>query len=302
MARLEHVGIAVDDVGAALEILADLLGEPRFRTETLEADGIRTHFVWGGAAKLELLDVLDGEGPVGTFLQRRGAGLHHLAFEVDDVRAMHDRARKAGYEPLEGEPREGADGKLIFFLHPRQTAGVLIEFCQSVHPALQPMAVSDVDGCRRISAARGSTARAPCLYVFEKRPAVDPDDLAARLHPHRSFYAAEADASLRVCELLAALDEAEAHLAVDTALIPAALDAVRDGGVRSLILIGPDVSAIDRLQDVHTDMLVLAPSDENGLRLASALRSGQPAARFAVASDTELHAAIIAHHLERHPA
>lgn len=298
MARLEHVGIAVNDVAAALEVLADLLDEPRFQVEKLEEDGIRTHFVWGGSAKLELLEALDDQAAVGKFLRRRGPGLHHLAFEVDDVRAMHDRARKAGYEPLEREPRQGADGKLIFFLHPKQTAGVLIEFCQSMRPALRPMSVPDVDGLRSISEARGSSARAPCVYLFKNRSAVDPGELSTRLQPHRTLYAAEAASSLRVRELLTALDSDEPHLAADTELIPAALQAARDGGVRSLILIDPDVSAIDRLQDIHMDLLVLARADENGLRLASTVRSLRPTARLAIVSDPQLHAAIIASHLE----
>ncbi len=132
MIRLEHIGIAVRDAAAVASLYEQLLGHGPYKAETVEREGVRTHFIQAGTAKLELLEALGPDSPVAKYLERRGEGLHHLAFEVDDIHAEMQRLRDLGFTPLSDEPRPGADGKLIFFLHPKQTHGVLVEFCQSV--------------------------------------------------------------------------------------------------------------------------------------------------------------------------
>ena len=138
MPRLDHVGIAVADIDRTLQVLHELLGESCYHTEAIERDGVRVHFVSGGTAKLELIEGLRAPSPMSRFIDKYGSGLHHLAFEVNDIRETHARVRKAGYEPIDPEPRKGAGGKHVFFLHPKDTAGVLIEFCQRSRPALRP--------------------------------------------------------------------------------------------------------------------------------------------------------------------
>jgi methylmalonyl-CoA epimerase len=126
--RLEHVGIASSNVAAALHTLFLLLGRDPYKAETVEREGVRTHFLDAGA-KLELLEALDPDSPVAKFLEKRGDGLHHLAFGVDDVDATFERLKKAGLPLLADAPKPGADGKRIFFVHPKATHGVLVEFC-----------------------------------------------------------------------------------------------------------------------------------------------------------------------------
>lgn len=133
MIRLEHIGIAVRDADAITELYEQLLGLRPYKAETVEREGVRTHFLQAGTAKLELLEALGPDSPVAKYLDKRGEGLHHLAFEVADIHAEMQRLRDLGFTPLSDEPRPGADGKLIFFLHPKQTHGVLVEFCQSVN-------------------------------------------------------------------------------------------------------------------------------------------------------------------------
>jgi methylmalonyl-CoA epimerase len=136
MPHLEHIGIAVDDADAVSDLYHDLLRVLPYKSETVESQHVRTHFIRAGSAKLELLESVNDGGPIAKYLEKRGEGLHHLAFEVEDVDAAFDRLQKAGYQPLGDAPTPGADGKRIFFLHPKQTHGVLIEFCGSA--PLQP--------------------------------------------------------------------------------------------------------------------------------------------------------------------
>ena len=125
---LEHLGIAVQDVSAVRALYEKLLGLTPYKTETVEREGVRTHFLDAGA-KLELLEALGPESPVAKHLDKRGEGLHHVAFRVDDVDAAFAHARAMGLTPLGDAPKPGADGKRIFFLHPRDTHGVLVELC-----------------------------------------------------------------------------------------------------------------------------------------------------------------------------
>ena len=130
MPRLEHLGIAVADRTAAETLYRKLFGFVPYKVETVEREGVRTSFLDAGA-KLELLESLGPDSPVGKFLDKRGEGLHHLAFEVDDIHAEHARLQAEGFRLLHDAPKPGADGKLIFFIHPKDTHGVLVELCQS---------------------------------------------------------------------------------------------------------------------------------------------------------------------------
>lgn len=124
--RLDHVGVATDDADALAELLGGLLDAVVVHEETF--DGLELVFLDAGEADIELLEPLDDGGPVARFLDRRGPGLHHLAFEVLDVGAALDAAAAMGLERIDEEPRPGARGHTVAFLHPRSTGGVLVEF------------------------------------------------------------------------------------------------------------------------------------------------------------------------------
>lgn len=146
MPHVEHIGIAVDDVDAVVETFRELLDVEPYKSEAVSEQQVRTHFLDVGTAKLELLESLDEESPVQRFLDRRGEGLHHLAFNVDDLEASMRRLRDAGFELLSKTPQDGADDKQIVFVHPKQTHGVLIEFCDSVPPTWEAHRVPRHDG------------------------------------------------------------------------------------------------------------------------------------------------------------
>lgn len=136
MRRLEHVGIATPDATAAARIFEALLGRRPYAAETVEREGVRTTFIEAGSTKIELLESIRADSSVARHLERRGAGLHHLAFEVDDLEGVATRLENGGFRIL-GDPSPGADGKRILFVHPKDAAGVLVEFCQqSVDGAL----------------------------------------------------------------------------------------------------------------------------------------------------------------------
>ena len=167
--RLEHIGIAVRDAREVERLYRSLFGYASYKSESVSQEGVRTIFLSAGSAKLELLESLDAESPVRRFLERRGEGLHHLAFEVDDAAREMERLRGLGFEPLGDAPRRGADGKVIFFLHPRQTHGVLVEFCQRVtspFAAIAPVGLPGVPPHRT-----AGPAEAPPLLLLS-----DPDE------------------------------------------------------------------------------------------------------------------------------
>ncbi|MEX0820889.1 MAG: methylmalonyl-CoA epimerase [Rhodothermales bacterium] len=323
MGRLEHVGIAVVDEADLLQVLVDLLGENAYATETLEADGIRTHFVSGSSAKIELLERLREDSAVASFLERRGPGLHHLAFEVADIHSMFNRARNAGYDPIDPAPRPGANGKLIFFLHPKQTAGLLLEFCQAQTSLLKPVATGDLAGIRRIHAASGSNSVPPLVYVFDGAPGVDPERLASRLHPGRTIYTIDAESTVDFDALLKQLSVDRLHLAADGAPSADLHYRIDDDRVRSTVLIDPDDVILDngkptestprdsdqgdgapgssmsgRLRDIRTRVLVLFRDDADGLRRAAALRGLRTNLQLAVVSEPDLRAALVDAYLQ----
>ncbi len=131
MTRVEHIGIAVEDANAVAGLLEALLGLNLYKSEKVEREGVRTHFIDGGSVKVELLESTRDDSPVARFLEKRGAGMHHLAFEVPDVQEAIDRARELGLQPLSDNPLPGADGKQVAFFHPRDTFGILIEVCET---------------------------------------------------------------------------------------------------------------------------------------------------------------------------
>jgi len=137
--RLDHIGIAVADLPAAEDLIARLLGRTHYKRETVASQHVTTSFFTAGNhdAKLELVAAEGEQGPIHKYVEKRGPGLHHLAFEVDDIRAEMRRLAADGFELLQDEPTKGADNKLVCFLHPRSTNGVLVEICQSVKDDLE---------------------------------------------------------------------------------------------------------------------------------------------------------------------
>ncbi|GMQ83122.1 MAG: methylmalonyl-CoA epimerase [Rhodothermia bacterium] len=127
--RLEHVGIAVRDAEEALKTFEALLGKPRYKVEDVPSESVRTHFFGANGVKIEILESLDPNSPVARFIRKRGEGLHHLAFSVQDLDATIERMRQLGFEIVGDGIRSGADEKRVFFIHPKSANGVLIECC-----------------------------------------------------------------------------------------------------------------------------------------------------------------------------
>lgn len=132
MRKIEHLGIAVRDLKAANELFAKLLGKAHYKEEGVESEGVRTSFFQVGETKVELLEATRPDSPIAKFLDKRGEGIHHIAFDVADIYAEMERLKGEGFEILHEIPKTGADNKLIVFLHPRTTNGVLVELCQEI--------------------------------------------------------------------------------------------------------------------------------------------------------------------------
>jgi methylmalonyl-CoA/ethylmalonyl-CoA epimerase len=130
MEKLEHIGIAVKDIDKANITFAQLLGRRHYKIEEVESEGVRTSFFELGGVKIELLEATRNDSPVAKFIEKRGEGIHHLAFEVEDIRQSIDEYKQQGFQVLNEEPKKGADNKMICFLHPKSTTGVLIELCE----------------------------------------------------------------------------------------------------------------------------------------------------------------------------
>ena len=132
MDKLEHIGIAVKDLDASNKLFAKLLGREHYKIEEVASEGVRTSFFALGDLKIELLEATGPDTPIARFIEKRGEGIHHLAFEVSDIEeSMKDYAEK-NFTLFQSSPKAGADNKLICFLHPKSTNGVLIELCQSL--------------------------------------------------------------------------------------------------------------------------------------------------------------------------
>ena len=305
MPRLDHVGIATADAERLLDALRDLLGETRYASETLEKDGVRIAFVSGGGAQLELLEALDETSPVARFLRERKGGLHHLAFEVEDIHAMHRRVREAGYAPIDPAPRPGAEGKSVFFVHPGQTGQILIEFCARAVPRLEPAAGALPEGVRRVARARGSETQTPLLHIATAAAPASPapDALAERLAPGRIYVAAEADKDLRIPALIDWLGKPSVHLLAQGLSAKPVMDAARaDARIEATLWADPDPDAFDAAQPVPARALFLTGDSEAGLSAARTLRQRFPTATIAATSDPALRIALIERHIERYPA
>ena len=130
MRKIEHIGIAVADLEKSNELFKKLLGKAHFKTEKVEGEGVDTSFFQVGETKIELLQATRPDSPIAKFIDRKSEGVHHIAFDVEDIMAEVVRLKEAGFEILNETPKEGADNKLVVFLHPRSTNGVLVELCQ----------------------------------------------------------------------------------------------------------------------------------------------------------------------------
>jgi len=130
MLRVEHIGIAVQDLAASVNLFEKLLQTACYKTELVASEQVNTAFFQQGSTKIELLESISTEGPINRFIEKRGEGIHHIAFEVTDIVAEMDRLQKEGFRLLNDTPKPGADNKWVCFLHPKETNGVLIELCQ----------------------------------------------------------------------------------------------------------------------------------------------------------------------------
>lgn len=130
MNKIEHIGIAVKNLEKANAIYAALLGEKHYKKETVESEGVTTSFFKVGDSKIELLEASNPESPIAKFIEKRGEGIHHIAFYVDDIVEEIKRLKKEGFVVLNETPKMGADNKLVCFLHPKSSNGVLVELCQ----------------------------------------------------------------------------------------------------------------------------------------------------------------------------
>ncbi|CAA7386506.1 methylmalonyl-CoA epimerase [Chryseobacterium fistulae] len=128
--KLEHIGIAVKSLGISDELFTKLLGENSYKKECVDREGVITSFYKTGESKLELLEASNSESPISKFIEKKGEGIHHLAFGVENIHEEIKRLKKNGFEFISEEPKEGADNKLVVFLHPKSTNGVLVELCQ----------------------------------------------------------------------------------------------------------------------------------------------------------------------------
>jgi len=130
MFKVEHIGIAVKDMQNAVSLFEKLLNTNCYKTELVETENVKTAFFQTGETKIELLESTDPNGVIAKFIERKGEGLHHIAFEVTDIKAEMQRLQAEGFVLLTEDPKQGADNKLVCFLHPKGTNGVLIELCQ----------------------------------------------------------------------------------------------------------------------------------------------------------------------------
>ena len=129
--KVEHLGIAVKDIDSSNKLFAKLLGKQHYKLESVDSESVITSFFKVGDQKIELLQSTDNKGPIAKFIKKRKEGIHHLAFYVDSITDEVKRLKKEGFEFISETPKKGADNKIIVFLHPKTTNGVLIELCQN---------------------------------------------------------------------------------------------------------------------------------------------------------------------------
>jgi len=132
MLKVEHIGIAVKQLDAAVLLFESLLNSPCYKTENVESEQVNTAFFRQGETKIELLESTDPEGVIARFIANKGEGIHHIAFEVEDIESEMQKLKEKGFRLLNEKPKLGADNKLVCFLHPKNTNGVLIELCMEI--------------------------------------------------------------------------------------------------------------------------------------------------------------------------
>ena len=130
MDKIEHIGIAVKNLEEANKVYSSLFGTEPYKEEGVESEGVKTSFFKAGPNKIELLEATNSESAIAKSIEKRGEGVHHIAFAVDDIKAEMQRLQNEGFRLLNEEPKSGADNKLVAFLHPKNTHGVLVELCQ----------------------------------------------------------------------------------------------------------------------------------------------------------------------------
>ena len=136
MNKIEHLGIAVKSLHISIPLFEKLLNTPCYKTEEVISEGVKTAFLQNGPNKIELLEATNADSPIAKFLEKKGEGIHHIAFDVQDIVAEIARLKAEGFTVLNETPKKGADNKLVAFLHPKGTNGVLVELCQEAPEAV----------------------------------------------------------------------------------------------------------------------------------------------------------------------
>lgn len=132
MNKIEHIGIAVKSLKDSNKLFEVLFGKTHYKIESVESESVNTSFFQIGESKIELLEATNQDSPIAKFIEKRGEGIHHIAFDVDDIDKEINRLKKEGFIVLNDKPKKGADNKWVAFLHPKSTNGVLIELCQEI--------------------------------------------------------------------------------------------------------------------------------------------------------------------------
>lgn len=130
--KVEHIGIAVNNLANANDLFTSLLGIAPYKEESVASEHVTTSFFMAGQTKIELLEATSPESAIARHIEKRGEGIHHIAFEVEDIHAEMNRLRAAGFQLLNETPKRGADNKLVCFIHPKSAQGVLVELCQTI--------------------------------------------------------------------------------------------------------------------------------------------------------------------------
>jgi methylmalonyl-CoA/ethylmalonyl-CoA epimerase len=131
--KVEHIGIAIKNMEQSNALFSALFGEAPYKVESVESEGVQTSFFLQQGAKIELLEASNPDSAIAKFIEKKGEGIHHIAFLVDDIIAETERLKAAGFQALSDAPKKGADNKLVIFFHPKTTNGVLIELCQEIN-------------------------------------------------------------------------------------------------------------------------------------------------------------------------
>jgi len=132
MKKIEHIGIAVKDIEKSNLLFSKIFGKEKYKSESVESEGVITSFFQVGEHKIELVSATNTDSPISKYLEKNREGMHHIAFDVEDIKKEMERLKNEGIRLLSDSPKKGADNKLICFLHPKDTNGVLIELCQEI--------------------------------------------------------------------------------------------------------------------------------------------------------------------------